>query len=75
MYWLGVDVGGTFTDLVLYDVDAGTLRTAKTPTTPNDPGRGVLEGLAAVGIGSSGSCTGRRSRPTRCSRSAAPRSA
>ena len=51
MYWLGVDVGGTFTDIVLYDAQARELRTAKTPTTPDDPGRGVLAGLAELGVG------------------------
>ena len=49
MYRLGVDVGGTFTDLVLYDVERGTLTTAKRPTT-EDPGRGVLAGVAALGV-------------------------
>ena len=32
MLWLGVDVGGTFTDLVLFDPAAGTLRVGKTPS-------------------------------------------
>jgi N-methylhydantoinase A len=45
---LGVDVGGTFTDAVVYD---GTrLHTAKAPSTPDDPSRGVLAAVeAAVG--------------------------
>ena len=42
---IGVDVGGTFTDLVLHD-DAGALFVAKVPSTPDDPARGVI---AAVG--------------------------
>src|SRR3954453_22953707 len=37
---LGVDVGGTFTDAVLFDGRA--LHTAKAPTTPDDQSRGVL---------------------------------
>src|SRR5919108_320487 len=37
---LGVDVGGTFTDAVLFD--GRTLHTAKAPTTPDDQSRGVL---------------------------------
>jgi len=44
----GVDVGGTFTDVVAWD-DA-RLRTAKVATTP-DQSRGVLEGLSAAGGG------------------------
>src|SRR5437868_13312314 len=47
MYRIGVDVGGTFTDLVA--VDAGGLTTlAKVPSTPEDPSLGVLDGLAAL---------------------------
>jgi N-methylhydantoinase A len=43
---LGVDVGGTFTDAVLYDGDA--LHTAKTPTTPGEESVGVMAAIAAV---------------------------
>ena len=50
---LAVDIGGTFTDLVL-DSD-GLLRTAKVLTTPRAPEQGVLDGarqiLAAAGLG------------------------
>jgi N-methylhydantoinase A len=43
---LGVDVGGTFTDAVVFD---GTeLRTAKAPSTPDDVSRGVLDAVEAV---------------------------
>ncbi len=41
---IGIDVGGTFTDLVAVD-EAGRLVLAKTPTTPEDPSRGVVAGL------------------------------
>ena len=41
---IGVDIGGTFTDLACID-DAGRLHTAKTPSTPDDPARGVMRGL------------------------------
>src|SRR5579875_3169955 len=50
MMWLGVDVGGTFTDLVLYDQGTGALRIDKVPTTPDDPSRGILAGIARMGI-------------------------
>jgi N-methylhydantoinase A len=43
---LGVDVGGTFTDAVVYD-GAG-LHTAKAPTTPGDEARGVRAAVAAA---------------------------
>jgi N-methylhydantoinase A len=42
---LGVDVGGTFTDLVLADA-TGRLWVVKVPSVPADPSRGVLEALA-----------------------------
>ena len=43
-YVIGVDVGGTFTDAVLDD-DAGTVVAAKSPSTPPDYSRGVLDVL------------------------------
>ncbi len=47
MYWLGVDVGGTFTDAVLYDGRA--LHYGKAPSTPGDPARGVLAAVELLG--------------------------
>ncbi|MEM9811952.1 MAG: hydantoinase/oxoprolinase N-terminal domain-containing protein, partial [Pseudomonadota bacterium] len=41
---IGVDVGGTFTDLILLD-EAGGLRVAKTPTTPENQAFGVLQAV------------------------------
>ena len=45
---VGVDVGGTFTDLVYRDTATGTLSLRKVPSTPDDPGRAVLDGLDAA---------------------------
>src|SRR5262252_4276601 len=45
-YRIGVDVGGTHTDLVLYDVVTGALLVEKVASTPNNPALGVLNGLA-----------------------------
>jgi N-methylhydantoinase A len=45
---VGVDVGGTFTDLVACDA-SGRTTSLKVPTTPANPAGGVLDGLAAVG--------------------------
>lgn len=42
---LGVDVGGTFTDLLLIDEAAGRIHTAKVPSTPDDSSIGVLNGI------------------------------
>src|SRR5258707_6533480 len=47
MYRIGVDVGGTFTDLVTVD-DGGLTTLAKVPSTPDDPSLGVLDGLTAL---------------------------
>ena len=47
-YVLAIDVGGTFTDLVLADQRDGSHTIAKTPTTPSDPAEGVLAGIAEV---------------------------
>ncbi|NVK33799.1 MAG: hydantoinase/oxoprolinase family protein [Rhodobacteraceae bacterium] len=41
----GVDVGGTFTDLVMYDAETRTVRLAKTPTTLDNQAFGVLKAL------------------------------
>ena len=44
MYKIGIDVGGTFTDFVVA-AENGQPRFFKTPTTPDDPSRGVMAGL------------------------------
>ena len=52
----GVDVGGTFTDVVVVARDGTTLapRAVKTPTPPNDQGVGVVNGLTAAAGGATG---------------------
>src|SRR6267143_2623523 len=47
MYRIGIDVGGTFTDLVAID-PAGVTTLAKVPSTPEDPSLGVLDGLTQL---------------------------
>jgi len=47
-YRLGVDVGGTFTDLFLVNDEDGTQHRVKTPSTPSDPSQGVLNGVARI---------------------------
>jgi len=44
VYRIGIDVGGTFTDLVAVD-DGGRVVIAKTASTPRDPSEGLMEGL------------------------------
>jgi N-methylhydantoinase A len=46
---VGVDVGGTFTDLFLLDPAAGTFRTAKVPSRRGDEAQGFLNGLRTLG--------------------------
>ena len=45
MITIGVDVGGTFTDLVLRDGRTGAMRSLKTPSTPEDLARGVMTAI------------------------------
>jgi N-methylhydantoinase A/oxoprolinase/acetone carboxylase beta subunit len=51
---LGVDVGGTFTDLIYVDDENGRIEIHKLPTTPEDPSRGTVDGItqltARVGV-------------------------
>ena len=42
---LGIDVGGTFTDLLLFDGASGEIRLLKTPTTPDDQSIGIMNGV------------------------------
>ena len=45
---VGIDTGGTFTDVVAYDEVTGELAVTKTPTTPADPSIGFIDGLTKV---------------------------
>ncbi|MBC3190811.1 hydantoinase/oxoprolinase family protein [Pseudonocardia sp. C8] len=49
MAWrLGVDTGGTFTDVCLFDEDSGTFTITKVASTPHDPGEAVLAGVRRI---------------------------
>ena len=50
MLWLGIDVGGTFTDLVVYDPATGRISLGKVPSTPQDQSQGILDGIAGLGV-------------------------
>jgi N-methylhydantoinase A len=46
MAWrIGVDIGGTFTDIALVEEETGRVGIVKVPTTPRDFARGVIDGL------------------------------
>lgn len=45
---IGIDTGGTFTDVVAFDEDSGTVVTTKTPSTPANPADGFLAGIDKV---------------------------
>lgn len=45
---IGIDTGGTFTDVVAFDEQTGHLTTTKTPSTPSNPADGFINGVAKV---------------------------
>ncbi len=49
-YLAGADVGGTFTDIAVYDTETRTLVLNKLLTTPDNPRRAIVEGLAALSV-------------------------
>lgn len=52
-YRVSMDIGGTFTDVVTYDDEAGVFAASKASTTPDDLSEGVMAGLGSV-VGSPG---------------------
>ena len=47
-YALAIDVGGTFTDIVLLNLNTGNFQSLKTPSTPEDPSRGFITGTLQI---------------------------
>jgi N-methylhydantoinase A len=47
---VGCDVGGTFTDLIVYDEASGAIKYAKVPSTPENQAEGVLTALAQADV-------------------------
>ena len=45
---IGIDTGGTFTDVVAVDEESGALVVTKTPSTPSDPAVGFMTGVHKV---------------------------
>ncbi len=45
---IGVDTGGTFTDVVAVDTRTGVVTATKTPSTPADPADGFLTGIGKI---------------------------
>ena len=50
MLWVGIDTGGTFTDLVAYDSETQQLISLKTPSTPDDHALGVITAVKETGF-------------------------
>src|SRR5262245_7483099 len=48
----GVDVGGTFTDVIVVDTDSNAVEIHKVPSTPDDLSEGLIEGLGSFDSGS-----------------------
>ena len=49
-YSIGIDTGGTFTDLVAYDPSTGEITTFKTPSVPSAPGQALLDAISGAEI-------------------------
>src|SRR3712207_2771987 len=49
-YRVAVDVGGTFTDLIVHDEATGGVRIAKTPSIPANPARAIMNALAEAEV-------------------------
>ncbi|HKG25885.1 MAG TPA: hydantoinase/oxoprolinase family protein, partial [Thermomicrobiales bacterium] len=47
---LGIDTGGTFTDLAAYDPTTGAITTFKTPSVPSRPGQALLNAIEGAGL-------------------------
>src|SRR5882757_6499495 len=45
---IGIDTGGTFTDIVAVDTGSGTMRVTKVASTPSNPAIGLVRGVAAI---------------------------
>ena len=54
MLWVGVDVGGTFTDGVVWDDATQNMSYAKAPSTPGNPTKGVLDVVELLGVDMAG---------------------
>lgn len=50
MQLVGVDIGGTFTDLITYGIGSDDITVGKVPSTPDDPSVGLLNGLEEVAV-------------------------
>src|SRR3954463_4972396 len=50
MFEIAVDIGGTFTDLAVYDLESGGMQFGKVLTTPADPSLGVRDALDASAV-------------------------
>jgi len=50
MLHIGIDIGGTFTDFVVYEPDEGAINTFKLPTDPGNPAKTVLQGLGQINL-------------------------
>ncbi|MYF08123.1 MAG: hydantoinase/oxoprolinase family protein, partial [Rhodospirillaceae bacterium] len=47
---VGIDIGGTFTDVIALDLETGDVRAAKSLTSYGDETRALMEGLRDVGV-------------------------
>ena len=57
---IGIDTGGTFTDIVAVDTGSGAMRVTKVASTPANPAVGLVRGVAAILATAGATAAGRR---------------
>ena len=50
LWRLGIDIGGTFTDVIAVERDGAARRSAKVPSQPQEPVRAIVDAISAVGL-------------------------
>ena len=64
MIKIGIDTGGTFTDLVVLDDETGEIRTVKVPSTPDEPALAPLEAVKESGVPLASASSGESPNPS-----------
>ncbi|MEM4055965.1 MAG: hydantoinase/oxoprolinase N-terminal domain-containing protein, partial [Thermoplasmatales archaeon] len=49
-YYVGIDIGGTFTDIVIFDSETKDIQILKLPSTPDSPEKAVINAIKSINI-------------------------